>query len=51
MGCLDHRTEFVKEVESIGKTPDAHIYELDEPLIRAKGANMTCPRLSLTDLT
>lgn len=37
-------TEFVKEVESIGKTPDAHIYELDEPLIRAKGANMTCPR-------
>lgn len=51
MGCLDHRTEFVKEVESIGKTPDAHIYELDEPLIRAKGANMTCPRRSLTDLT
>ena len=38
------RTEFCKEVESIGKTLASHIYELDEPLIRAKGANMICPR-------
>eukprot|EP00435_Cladocopium_sp_Y103_P061212 s755_g22.t2 len=37
-------TEFCKEVESIGKSRASHIYELDEPLIRAKGANMICPR-------
>lgn len=38
------QTDFCREVKSIGKTLHCPIYELDEPLIRAKGAKQICPR-------
>ena len=41
---LRQRTDFCREVKSIGKTLHCPIYELDEPLIRAKGAKQICPR-------
>lgn len=34
----------LREVAAVGLTPDARIYELEAPLIRAKGADMECPR-------
>ena len=44
------RADFILELEAIGKTRKSHIYELDEPLIRAKGAKQICPRRSKQSL-